>query len=335
MTLVAPALRGDDALGFLAAVGIVALSEQGEIPPLRLSWRGRSAPVAAFDGVSSTTELGDALRAVVERLGERHEVIPGLGDFPIVKKGSGKDPMRMQRDKMAGLYAEAGHRWTEGGDPRFARWLVALAGQATVKDAKRQDVELTPFYAPTGQMSLRNSLFDASTEALCRLARTGDAPTDALIRWRRVKFDGGNFDDRAKRDAAVTTTGSSDNRAAPSPTWLAVMGICMFPMTDSGSSVPTVGWQRVRLYPGFTRRSLVWPTWTMPLDPQAVRTALAHPLLALEGPADDPRLPRSAGAQLSALGIQGVFGASRRTATQGDGPLGPARRIWPSPTAGS
>lgn len=335
MTLVAPALRGDDALGFLAAVGIVALSEQGEIPPLRLSWNGRSAPVAAFDGVSSLNDLGDALRAVVERLGERREAIPGLGEeFPIVKKGSGTDPMRMPRDEMAGLYAEADRRWTEDGDPRFARWLMALAGQATVKDAKRQDIELTPFYAPTGQMSLRNSLFDATGDALRRIAIKGDAPTDALVRWRRTEFDGGNFDDRAKRDAAVTTTGSPDNRAAPSPTWLAVMGICMFPMTDAGSAASTVGWQRVRLYPGFTRRSLVWPIWTMPLNPQAVRTVLAHPLLALEGPADDPRLPRSAGAQLSALGIQGVFGASRRTATQGDGPLGPARRLWPPP-AGS
>jgi len=67
----------------------------------------------------------------------------------------------------------------------------------------------------------------------------------------------------------------------------------------------------------------------MPLDAPAVRTLLAHPVLRLTPPADDPRLQRGAGRELAALGVSAIFGASRRTLSQGDGPLGPARRLWP------
>ena len=325
MTIVAPALRGDDPLGFLAAVGVVALSEQGEIPAVSLSWKGVSAPVAAFDGPSSLEDLGDALEASLNRLVERSELIPGLGaDFPPSNKGATKDRMRMSREDLAELYRAAGERWLRARDPWLARWLIGLTAQVASKDDGR--VELTPFYAPTGRMTLRGSLLEAPRDAVREIG----GPKDAFVRWRRVAFDGANFDDRAKRDAAVTTTGDPGNRGAPSPTWLAVMGMRMFPITDDGHSVSAVGWQRVCLYPGFTRRSLVWPVWSMALDAPAVRTILAHPIMRLAGSSDDPRLQGVAPQQFSALGISAVFGASRRTLSQGDGPLGPARRLWPS-----
>ena len=334
MSVVAPALRGDDALGFLAAVGIVALSEQERIPPVRLSWQGRSAPVAAFEAVASLDQLGTELSGAFESLRAQDEVIPGAGpDFPLPppqgKTAGGDqrwDRMRMPRDEMAQLFTDASRRWVEDGDRWFARWLLATAGQAAAKD--KGDIELTPFYAPTGRMSLRGSLFDATVKAV----EAAGGPADALTRWRRVAFDGANFDDRAKRDAAVTTTGEASNRAAPSATWLAVMAIRMFPMTDDGRTTRTVGWQRVRLYRGFTYRSLVWPIWSMPLDSAGVRTLLAHPLLQLEGPPDAPHVARFAEDQLRALGITAVFGSSRRTLQQGDGPLGPAVRLWPAAT---
>ncbi|MGQ0802457.1 MAG: type I-G CRISPR-associated protein, Cas3-extension family [Actinomycetota bacterium] len=320
-------MRANDVLGFLAAVGLVALSEQGELPPLRLSWEGRSAPVAVIEGSWSTLdELGQELSKVLERLGARGEVAPGLGaDFPVPNTGSTTDRMRMPRSEMAQWYERADDEWRARGNPWFARWLVGLAAQAAIKGETRGDVELTPFCAPTGRMTLRGSLFEASMAATQRIG----GPGDALVRWRRIAFDGANFDDRATRDGAVTTTGKADNRGAPSPTWLAVMGIRMFTITDDGSATACVGWQRVRLYPGFTYRSLVWPAWTMPLDPAGVRTLLSHPALKLEGPPDDPRLPITGSDRLRALGISAVFGASRRTRSQGDGPLGPARRLWP------
>ncbi len=322
MTVSVPALRGDDPLGFLAALGLVALAEQGELPSLRLAWEGRHAPNAVIDGdFDSLDSLGEALEKTFRSLRERGELAPGFGtDFPPQQTGT-TDPMRMSPGKMAELYQRADEMWHDG-QPWFARWLIALTGQATVKDAKRGDVALTPFYAPTGRMTLRGSIFEKTIEAVEQV----DGPGDAVRRWRRISYYGANFDDRAERDAGVTTTGKPDSQGAPSPTWLAAMAMRLFPMTDDGRKTSAVGWQRARMFQGFTSRSLVWPVWRPFLDAAAVRTLLARPELELEsGEVQDSNVAR-----LAALGVTGVFGSSRRTLSQGDGPLGPARHLWPS-----
>lgn len=330
MTLL-PGLRGDDPLGFLAAVGLLSLSEQRELPELRLGWQGGRAPVATIEGaVRSLEELGRELRAVFDRLRERDAVIPGVpSDLPRKKVGT-KDPMRMSRTEMRELFMKADAVWLEERNPWMARWLIALAAQAASKATERADVELTPFYAPTGQMAMRTSIFEKTMAAVEMIG----GPGDALTGWRRAPYDGANFDERAKRDAGVTTSGEPDNRGAPSATWLAAMGMRFFPMTDDGRGTATVGWQRVRLYPGYTTRSLVWPIWQPPLDPAAVRALLAHPALRLEvAPGKDPVPARPD--ELAAAGVTHLFGSSRRTLQQGDGPLGPARLIWSAPAVQS
>lgn len=326
MTVVLPGLRADDPLGFLAAVGLVSLSEQGELPPLRLGWEPGGAPSAVVDGVADLDVLAQHLRITLDRLEQESGVIPGVPtDFPPRKEGSGGgDPMRMARERLRESTYERSHRDWRAGDPWFGRWTIALAASVTTKDSRRGDVELTPFYAPTGQMSLRVSIFEKTMEAV----RSVDGPSDALTAWRRTGYDGANFDDRAKRDAGVTTSGKADNQGAPSPTWLAAMGMRFFAMTDNGRHVRTVGWQRVRMYEGFTYRSLVWPAWTPLLGPAALRTLLAHPALQLTVDDDEPRLPSRRRDQLRGLGVTAVFGASRRTGRRGDGPLGPARSVW-------
>lgn len=327
MSIRIPTLRSDDALGFLAAVGLVALSEQGELPALRLSWEGRAASIARLHGeVGSVNELAGHLEEAFTRLIARDEVVPGIGpDFPVPRPGGGKDPMRMTAKRMAEWYARADRLYQEHGEPWFARWLIALTAQATVKDEKRGDVQLTPFYAPTGQMAMRTSIFEKTME----FVREVDGPGDAVQRWRKTSFDGANFDDRAKRDAGVTTSGKPDNQGAPSPTWLAAMAMRLFPLVDDGHEAATVGWQRFRMYPGFTSRSLVWPSWEPALDGAGVRTLLAHPAMRLGGTRTAPEVVSTG--QLEALGVTAVFGASRRTLSQGDGPLGPARRLWVRP----
>ncbi len=324
-----PALRGDDALGFLAAIGLVALSEQGEIPPIRLAWTTGAAPVALIEGdVASIEELSEALSGVLGRLEQRGAVLPGVdAEFPRRKEGSGKDPMRMRRQQMAAIYADVAALSSDGHlrETWSFHWLLALCAQSALDSSDR--VALSPFYAPTGQMSLRGSLFEKTMDAV----REVGGPADALTGWRRTgagfDYDGANFDERAKRDAGVTTRGKAANQGAPSPTWLAMMGIRFFPLVDDGSAITTVGWQRFRLYPGYTRRSLIWPIWELALDPVAIRTLLAHPVLGLKESRGSVIVARSR--RLEALGITGVFGSSRRTLSQGDGPLGPALRIWP------
>lgn len=325
MTITAPGLRGNDALGFLAAIGLLSLAEQGEIPVVRLAWDVRAGYRAVVDGpYRSVDDLGEHLRGAFERMRDAGRVLPGVDpDFPVRKKGSGSDPMRMPRDHMAGFYEHAERAWLDEGSLWMGRWLVALAAQSAVKDDKRGDVELTPFYAPSGQMSLRTSIFDKTVEAVDAVG----GPADALTLWRRTSYDGANFDERAKRDAGVTTSGKPANQGAPSPTWLAAMGMRFFPLVDDGRSAAAVGWQRVSLYEGYTSRSLVWPLWEALLDAPAARAVLAHPALRLE-PSGDGRFRPSDPGALAGLGVLRVFGASRRTLSQGDGPLGATVQVW-------
>lgn len=316
-----PALRGDDPLGFLAAVGLVSLSEQGELSPLRLAWTGL-APVATVEGAWPDLDaLADELASAFTRI-RAGGVLPGVGDdLPLPAAGT-TDPMRMTPEEIAGLYADAHRAWITG-EPWRARWLIALTAQTAMRDDTRRDVVLTPFYAPTGRMTMRGSIFDSAVRGVEQV----EGPGDALTGWRRTAYDGANFDERSKRDGAVTTDGQADNRGAPSPTWLAAMAIRLFPVVDRGTAADAVGWMRVRLYQGYTARSLIWPIWSEALGPPEVRTLLAHP-------ATRPTGRRREGfsfhdRQLEGLGVTGVYGSSRRTLTQGDGPLGPARRLWP------
>lgn len=321
-----PGLRGDDALGFLAAVGILALSEQGLLRPLCLGWSGGATPIAQIEGgFESLDELGNELLEAAESLRELHAALPGVrGGFPLHKRGSGSDPMRMPRERMIKFFEEASEAWTDHGDPWFGRWLLGLCAQTTTRP--EGDVALTPFYAPTGQMALRSSIFDKTYEAM----RTVGGPGDALTAWRRTAYDGANFDQRAKRDAAVTTTGKANNQGAPSPTWLASMGMRMFAVVDpEAGPAGAVAWQAVRLYRGYTARSLIWPIWSMSLNAAAVRILLAHPDLRVQR--DDQRVHLVHAQRLPALGVTSVFGCSRRTLQQGDGPLGPTVSVWSSP----
>lgn len=323
MTLFLPGLRGNDPLGFLAAVGLISLSEQGEIPDLRLAWGGGGSLIANVEGdVDSIEKLSGQLRSVFERVRRADAAIPGVPRELPLKKTETKDPMRMSREQMRQLYLDADAAWAEG-RKWVARWMVALTAQtAPTRDAKRGDVQLTDFYAPTGQMAMRTSIFEKTMTAVERVG----GPGDALTGWRRISYDGANFDERAKRDAGVTTSGEPDNQGAPSATWLAAMGMRFFCVTDDGRRTATVGWQHIRMYRGYTKRSLIWPVWGWALEPAAVRLLLAHPAMRLhaDGNRVEPDKPR----ELQALGVTHVFGSSRRTLAQGDGPLGPARLIW-------
>lgn len=321
------ALRASDSLGFLAALGIVALSEQGEISPLRLGWRGNGTPTAAVEGPETVKVLGEELREAFERLLQSEGVLPGVStDFPLATRGVGSDVMRMDREEMQSLYRRFDTAWLEEGNRWPARWLIALAGQAAMRSGSF--VDLTPFYAPSGLMNLRSALFAFPLDEARRVA---SGPIDALTGWvRRNGYSGGNFDSRALRDGAVTTDGRPQNQGAPSPTWLAGMAIRYFPLVDDGRESITLGWHRVALYPRYTLRSLIWPVWRELLEPASVRALLAHPALAVTEEARyDLRPARPA--DLRGLGVFALFGASRRTLSQGDGPLGPTMRIW-SPT---
>lgn len=350
--LEAPALRGNTALGFLAAVGVVALSEQECIKPVRLAWEGRNVPLAVFvsEEYATVEELAGDLRKVAEELAGGSKAIPGTPqDFPYEKRrnedtATGVDPMRMSRAAATATYQDAARDWAQG-DRWFGRWLVALLAQHALDSkqaeatkgnrsgggAERQEpaqgaVRLTPFNVGFGQMKFRKSFFD---ETLKELLKIPNAPLDAFRGWQRVEqFTGGKLEHGALRGATVATDGKPRNVASPSPTWLAVMGFRMFPLADDGTDVRAAGWQRVLVDPAATRRSLVWPIWRDALTPAAIRVLIDHPALRLEE--RQGRLVLPGAHSLAGLGLTAVFGASRRTESQGDGPIGPARLLWPA-----
>ncbi len=325
--LTPPALRGDEALGFLAAVGVVALAEQEPdvLGPIRLAWEGLRTPKAVYESdCRNLDELGERLRTAFEAMRADKRALPGVDpSFPTKKVGSaGGDPMR-DAAAVRGQRKSALDRWAAG-ERWNGRWLSALAAPAAVH--QKGHAELTLFYAPAGQMTLRG-IFE---QAIKETARVG-GPSDALTGWRRADgYQGANLDERAVRTAEFSTDGKPSTYGAPSPTWLALLAMRLFPVADDGRRPRTTGWLPVSLYPGYTRRSLVWPTWEEPLDAAAIRAICATSALnELAGDRDhlEAQLASNA-ATLRGLGIGAVFGASRRTADQADGPIGPAVPLW-------
>jgi hypothetical protein len=323
-----PALRGSDPLGFLAAVGLIALAE--EVPdvlgPLRLGWEGSRAPRALFETSAETVEqLVERATKAFERTRVEGRVIPRLDpDFPTRKVGiKGSDPMRLERPEVEQLRAEAFDHWIAG-DPWLSRWVSALVAPAAVHE--KGYWELTSLYAYAGQMTLRG-LFDKAVSATEQVG----GPRDALTAWRRLDgYQGANLDHRAVRTAEFATDGKPSDHGAPSPTWLALLATRLLPVTDDGRRARTTSWLPVRLYDGYTRRSLVWPIWERPLDAPAVRAVLALPPLNAESASREEleRRLRSTAATLRGLGVRAVYGASRRTANRADGPLGPSTLLW-------
>ncbi|MGH8924512.1 MAG: type I-G CRISPR-associated protein, Cas3-extension family [Acidimicrobiia bacterium] len=321
-----PGLRGDDPLGFFAALGLLSLSELELLPDLTLAWAQDQGLAASIGGVTSRKDLSGALDSAFHRLrGEETPLPCGLADFPPRKHGSaGSDPIRLPPDRMAEHFTAAERH--SSGKSWAARWIIALSSQMSLRP--KGDVDLTPFYAPTGQMTMRRSIFDAVAEAVEEIG----SPTDALTAWRRTSFDGANFDYRAIRDGAVTTNGKPSNQGAPSPTWLATMAIPFFPLVDTSHGASAVGWQRAWLYAGYTSRSFVWPLWKQPLDSAAARIMVSHEALRLKEQVRNERTPPRllSDIPMRGLGVFAVYGASRRTLSQGDGPLGPGLKLWPA-----
>lgn len=330
----APALRGNDPVGFLAAVGVVSLAEAKAIAPVELAWRGGRVRHAVFrtDAYASVEELAGALKEVARSLVNDGAAIPGVPrHFPYASRHpldtkTGADPMRMSREAARATYLEAASAWQQG-KRWFARWVVALLAPGTTDDGTPGGrVRLTPFNAPFGQMKFRDSYFD---QACVRVAKEENMPADAFVGWARVDhFTGANLDARALLDGVLSTNGKPANTGAPSATWLAMMALRMFPLADDGR-LRCTGWQEVRLSREATRRSLIWPLWRPFFDGAAIRTLISHPALELERTRGGRWVPRGR-LRLAGLGVSAVYGSSRRTRSQGDGPLGPGVLLWPT-----
>lgn len=251
-------LRGDEALGFLAALGVLELAAGFLDAHARLSWSADASPAAIVDvgGMAEIEELGGALYRIAQDLRTRGAVAPGApADYPIRKEGSrGSDPMKLD-DRQAIELMRAAQTAELEGDVGLAVWLSSTVHQlATETKGTRA---LTALYAPSGQMTMRQIFSDSLDKTL----REGDELTRTLRAWRRTRnFSGANLDHRALRDAADLPSGQPENVGVPGATWLALMAHPLFRLVGNGSSGQQTLWQRVRRS-GLRGLVLVWPVW--------------------------------------------------------------------------
>lgn len=324
-TVALPALRSDDALGFLAALGVLELLTTVEGLDVRLAWEGVGGEARLWVDLpdADAAAVAERLRSIAARLRSEGRLAPADASLVLARvsqtersarKAAGieekNDPMKappgVMRDRLLNV-ADL----ERGGDRATARWAAGLMTMLAVDRAGM--ALLTPLYAPVGQQVLAQLL-----GLYLMQASEGDAMYEALVAWRRRPDAGANLDHRALRDGAWTARGDADNAAVPGATWLALMATPLFRQVGNGRRGEAVGWRRP---PRSVRpRQLVWPVWTQPRSLAAVEALLSHPEVRTEAPA---------GAALSALGVVALCSASRVPLGNADGPLQAAQVFWP------
>lgn len=263
-----PALDGRDPLGFLASLGLLRLlAEEGA--DARLSFSEQTATAVLHGPYHSAEEVAVALQAVAAR--EPDSVIPGLpAGFPRTKVGTkGSDPMRVGRDEYRGHVETV----RESAGQVGLRWQAAIATDlARDKEGK---VILTPFFAPSGQQTVR-SFFE---KPMTMVRREPERLLEALTAWRRVPGVTGEYlDHRVLRSKADHPRGESAEIGVPGATWLAIMAVPLLRLTGDGSSARSTLWRRL---PG-RQAVMVWPVWRSPLDLPAVVTLIEHPGITID-----------------------------------------------------
>jgi len=342
--LVCPALRNDDTLGFLAALGLLELCGSALHLHPSLGWEGQGGAAVLDVEVENLDELAARLHAVAASMAAEDLVTPApwsklvparlsklQRDALKVQLGNEMPPndtLRMPAATAASHYREAQARELEsgGGDPLSARWLVALVSQLA-SDAKAR--RIAPLLPMSNQMTAYQQLRSFRDVVIA----TPVLLSEALVRWHRVGDQpkhkgigaGAYLDSRALRDAVTTGSGETDNLAVAGATWLALNAIPFFPQAGEARRGRAVGWAAVRGQ-GF---ELVWPVWTELLDRAAVSCLLSHPAVPAPSPSRDHRISSASvnrrRRELVALGVIAVCRSARRPLPNSNGVLLPPR----------
>lgn len=284
-----PALNGRDPLGFLAALGLVALlAEEHDV---RLSFDPETATAVLHSPHLDTPQrVADALAHIIGDM-QPGQLIPGVTGFPLPGTGA-RDPHRVPRDD---VFALAARVHATGGDPAVS-WLLRVVNQFAA-DA-RGYAHLTPFMAPRGRQTVETFF----ARPLHLVAEHPEYLTQALVGWRRVEdCTGENLDARAIVTAAEAQDGVASSRGVPGATWLAVQSLALTRLGAGRALSPIVGTRAQRLaqaaeisdqeggpddgravqtatlwhwYGPRLGRVMLWPLWSRPLDRVAVETLI-------------------------------------------------------------
>lgn len=315
-----PALRGDSALGFLAALGVLELTALSLDHTPRLSWHSPTGPAVLHTHQPFTHEtLATLLHAHLptDPDDEPLPIAPGILSLPPHKavERTPNEPLRMPIALALKRLRE--HTAAERLDHSpIARWFTALVNQLHLapptSGAKPGPVEslytkTTPLFAPSGRMTLANNW----TKAAVRCRNDRSHLLAALTAWRRADdYTGASLDYASSGDAHTTSHGKPSQQGVPGATWLALHSFATFHLTGTGRRGHATSWENTPAGP-----TLTWPTWHPPLTPTAVSTLLEHPLLRTPNP--DPT-------KLHNLGVTAHYTATRSRLSNSDGPLQPA-----------
>lgn len=340
-----PVMLADQAAPFLAALGTLGLVayELGD-RDATLCWPDEGQGAVISTGIAdSVSGLATELSAIAARMKERDELFPGCRpEFPPRKEGAGSDPTRR-------LPFDAAVGWAGlervGDDPTgLPPWLrsVVVTNTATTESHKTPGIALRHpvFDAGPGTVSMSTTLVTARDAAV-----DDGAMSSSLAAGRRVAGNVAAYLDwRADRDAsqAASAKDSTTVYGDPAMTWLGLMAIRLSTLVGSGDRaagglVPDV---RSRVL----RKALVWPVWRQPLRAGEVEVLLTHSAVldlrdVVEKPPGGGR-PQVVGVRvgggdartargLRALGVTGVYTASRPNKGNMDGAYGPAVRVYP------
>ncbi|RKN03113.1 hypothetical protein [Streptomyces radicis] len=312
-----PALLSDSPLGFLAALGVLELTTHTLDSGAHLSWQGPAQPALLHTHSPLTIDrLADHLQHQLptDPEDEPFPVVPGiLSRTRHPTPGSPNEPLRMPFDEAHRQLAEYAHAERTNGAPQ-ARWFTALVNPLHAKNEKNgiPYTTTTPFFAPSGRMTLRQSWAEAATR--CR--KEPKHLRAALTSWIRVPgYAGASLDHHSYGPAHLHTDGQPAQHGVPGATWLALHAFAHFRLTGHGDFRGATSWVPTR-----EGRTFTWPAWHPPLPTPAITTLLEHPLLY------QPNPPSTA---LTDLGVIAIYTARRTRLSNSDGPLQTARPAWP------
>jgi hypothetical protein len=291
-----PALRGDNPLGFLAALGVIEVATSAG-DDIQLSWTAPSSPAV----ITSSTVSG--LDDLAERLS--HNARPSFSDT-IAPLAERLTPAALRASLLQAQRREIADRQTQ--------WLTSIVTDlGTRQDGARGG--MAPIFQPTGGQTANQCL--ATATDLCQ--RHPDELHRALSAWRRTPgYDGANLDPNAKQPS-LATGAPPENRGAAGPTWLALRSAPMFHLAGDGTHVWSPAWPDAG-------KTLRWPLWQPPLDRDAIVALLAHPAVATT------RLDNgTTNHRLRSLGVTAILESTRQYLRRSRGPLGPTTLVYSQP----
>ena len=294
-----PALGGQDALGFLAALGTLSILSDRQPGAVRLSFTTTRGTAVVHSPWPTLDALAQELADIVAATPKDAVIAGATPGFPL-RAGTGPDPMRRPRDSYRDLAADL-----RSLDPQATgKWLPHLFTDLAVDSAGR--AALTPFAAPRAKQNART--FFGKSYGLVR--SQPELIHEALASWRRMEGVTGEYLDHHVLNSPVDDPrgAKAAERGVPGATWLATMALPLLRLTGDGRHPAATLWHHLG-----QRSIMIWPLWRQPLDTLAVQALLEHPSLK----------PVSAGPAVRAadwppLGIFAVHAAEREKLPDAD-----------------